>query len=271
MNRQNVVNLTKDIIQRYYQNDTKPFMDYVDKKVLWYGPATGQFLSGKKAILDAWANESHSLTFSLGNMQLDYTSSHDAYCEVMASFPVTTHYPSGDMITMDQIIHITWCERKIKDVKEKQPRMLVIHISDLYQKHMSDNIYPVHFNQVYRGYMPVSESGKCIYFQGTDSFDLYLLPDTILWVDSINNGRSSIIHTDNAEYHVRATTIELEKEHPDFLIRCHRCHLVNPRHIVCIKRFAVTLSNGKEIPVPEKKYTAFKKTVHDCATTNNTL
>ena len=163
------------------------------------------------------------------------------------------------MIKMDQIIHITWCERKIKDTNDKQPRMLVIHISDLYQKHTLDNIYPVHFNQVYRGYMPVSESGRRIYFQGKDSFALYLLPDTILWVESTNNGRSSIIHTNNAEYHVKATTVELEREHPDFLIRCHRCHLVNPKHIVYIKRFNVTLSDGKEIPIPEKKYTAFRR------------
>ena len=153
--------------------------------------------------------------------------------------------------------------RVIVQTNDKQPRMLVIHISDLYQKHTLDNIYPVHFNQVYRGYMPVSESGRRIFFQGKDSFALYLLPDTILWVESTNNGRSSIIHTNNAEYHVKATTVELEREHPDFLIRCHRCHLVNPKHIVCIKRFNVTLSDGKEIPIPEKKYTAFKKTVHD--------
>ena len=263
MNKQKIVKLTNIIIQRYYQNDTKPFIDYVDERVLWYGPATGQFLSGKKAIMEAWANESNTLTFSLGNLRLDYISSHDSYCEVMASFPVTTNYPNGEMIKMDQIIHITWCERKIKDTNDKQPRMLVIHISDLYQKHTLDNIYPVHFNQVYRGYMPVSESGRRIYFQGKDSFALYLLPDTILWVESTNNGRSSIIHTNNAEYHVKATTVELEREHPDFLIRCHRCHLVNPKHIVCIKRFNVTLSDGKEIPIPEKKYTAFKKTVHD--------
>ena len=263
MNKQEIVDLTKDIIRRYYQNDTKPFMDYIDEKILWYGPATGQFLSGKQAITDAWAGEAHSLTFSLGNMRLDHSSSHNSYCEVMASFPVTTHYPDGGMITMDQIIHITWCERKVKGIKEKQPRMLVIHISDLYQKHEADNIYPVHFNEIYKGYIPVSASGELIYFQGIDSFDLYLLPDTILWVDSISNGRHSVIHTDNAEYHVRSTTAALERDHPDFLIRCHRCHLVNLKHIECIRRFSVTLSNGKELPIPEKKYTTFKKAVHD--------
>ncbi len=263
MEAQGIIKLTSDIIQKYYQNDIQMFLDHLDEKVLWYGPAKGQFLSGKQALCDSWANETNSLTFSLGNMRLDHTSTHNSYWEVIASFPVTTHYPNGDFITMDQRIHITWCERKVDDKDEKQPRMLIVHISDLYQKHESDNIYPVHLNEVYKGIMPVSKTGKRLYFQGIDAFDLYLLSDTILWIDSIQNGRHSVIHTRDAEYRVRPSITELEEEHPDLLIRCHRCHLVNPVHIVCIKRFKVVLSNGKEIPIPEKKYTAFKKTVHE--------
>ena len=111
-----IVALTNDIVQRYYKNEIQPFLDHVDEKVLWYGPAKGQFLSGKQALLDAWAGERHSLSFSLGNVRLDHISSHNSYCEVMMSFPVTTHYPDGGSITMDQIIHITWCERKTRIV-----------------------------------------------------------------------------------------------------------------------------------------------------------
>ena len=263
MNKQKILDLTSNIIQEYYRNNTQPFIEYVDEDVLWYGPATGQFLSGKQSIIDAWAKESHSLTFTLGNIRLDYISGHTSFCEIISSFPVTTHYPDGGLITMNQVIHISWCERKIKNIKIKQPRMLVIHISDLYQKHKADKIYPVHFNQIYKGFLPVSDTGERIYFQGVDSFDLYLMSNTILWIDSVSNGRHSIIHTKDGEYRVTAKTVDLEKKYPDFLVRCHRCHLVNPMHIASIKRFTVTLSNGKELPIPEKKYTSFKKTVHD--------
>ena len=258
-----MVALTNDIVQRYYQNDIRPFLDHVDEKVLWYGPAKGQFLSGKQAVLDAWSGERHSLSFSLGNVRLDHISSHNSYCEVMMSFPVTTHYPDGGSITMDQIIHITWCERKTADKNEIVPRMLVIHISDLYQKHKADNIYPVHLKEVYNGRLPVAESGQRLYFRGMDSSELYLLSNTIMWVESTTYGRHAILHTTDGDFQVSASTSVLEKEHSDLLVRCHESHLVNPGYIVCIKRFHVTLSNGKELPIPEKKYTAFKKTVHE--------
>lgn len=258
-----MVDLTNDIVQRYYKNDIQPFLDHVDERVLWYGPAKEQFLSGRKAILDTWAGEKHSLTFTLGNIRLDHISSHSSYCEVMMSFPVTTHYSDGDHVTMDQIIHITWCERKIDG--NKVPRMLVVHISDLYHKHKADTIYPIHFKEVYKGYLPIARIGnnKRIYFRNTDSGDLYLIPDSIIYVESIDYGKHSMLYTTDGAFRTSISVTDLEKEHPELLLRCHKCHLVNPSHIIGVSRFKVTMSNGKELSIPEKKYTAFKKAVHE--------
>lgn len=107
MNPKEMVALTNHIVEQYYKNDIKPFLDHLDENVIWFGPAKGQFLAGRQALLDAWSGERHSLTFSLGNVRLDYRSTHHSYCEVMMSFPVTTHFPDDTNITMDQIIHIT--------------------------------------------------------------------------------------------------------------------------------------------------------------------
>lgn len=263
MNAKEMVDLTNDIVQRYYKNDLQPFFDHVDERVLWYGPAKGQFLSGRNAVLEAWAGEKHSLTFSLGNIRLDHISGHSSYCEVIMSFPVTTHYPKGDNVTMDQIIHITWCERKIEG--NKVPRMLVVHISDLYHKHKDDNIYPVHFNELYRGYVPITSIGnnRRIYFRGTDSGDLYLIPDTIIYVESIDYGKHSMLYTTDGAFRTSVSITVLENKYPEFLLRCHKCHLVNPAHILGVSRFKVALSNKKELSIPEKKYTAFRKAVHE--------
>lgn len=72
-----------------------------------------------------------------------------------------------------------------------------------------------------------------------------------------------MLHTTDGAFRTSISITVLENEHPEFLLRCHKCHLVNPAHIISIRRFKVTLSNGKELPIPEKKYTAFKKTVYD--------
>lgn len=258
-----ITSLSVNIVQTYYQNDLQLFYAYLDEDVLWYGPAKGQFLSGRQSIIDTWSREKSSLTFSLGSIRIHYATTSPLYCEVMLSFPVTTHYPTGESIRMDQIIHITWCERKIKSAQEKQPRMRVIHISDLYQKHQSDTIYPVHFNQVYKGYVPIAETGKRIHFHGADHADYYLLSNRILWIESSITCRHTVVHTDNEEIEMITTVQKIKKDYPDLFLQCHSCFLVNPMYVTQVKRFRTVMADGKELPIPEKKYTAFKKAVYE--------
>ena len=262
MNKQEIAELSMEIVQTYYQNDTKLYLNHIDEKILWYGPAKGQFLQGRQSLLDAWGNEDNPLTFSLGNIRLDIISTNNSYCEVLLSFPVTTHFPNGDHISVDQIIHFSWCERKLDGIIV--PRILVVHISNLYQQHESDKIYPVHFNEVFKGYTPMAEKDQHIFFKGTNSSNMYLLANTILYAESTDYGRHSVLYTiTNDEYKINSSITELEKEHPEFFLRAHKCYLVNPQYITGIERFKCILTNGKEIPIPEKKYTAFKKTVQN--------
>ena len=256
-----IMQLSADIVQTYYQNDTKLFLEYVDEDMLWYGPARGQFLFGRQAIHDAWKQESNSLTFSLGSIRLDCAMISPACCEVILSFPVTTHFPSGKNITVSQIIHISWCERKLEGKHEKQPRMRVVHISNLYQQHESDRIYPVHFDQVYQGYVPIVTENRRIFFRGADHADYYLLSDAIQWVESAAGSRHAILHIGTEAIEVTASVQSIEKDYPDLFVRCHICYLVNLRYVTQVKRFKAVMADGKEVPIPEKTYTAFKHKV----------
>ena len=225
------------------------------------GRPGGQFLSGRQAIHDAWKQESNSLTFSLGSIRLDCATISPACCEVMLSFPVTTHFPSGENITVSQIVHISWCERKLEGKHEKQPRMRVVHISNLYQQHESDRIYPVHFNQVYQGYVPIATENRRIFFRGADHADYYLLSDAIQWVESAAGSRHAILHIGTEAIEVTASVQSIEKDYPDLFVRCHICYLVNLRYVAQVKRFKAVMADGKEVPIPEKTYTAFKHKV----------
>ncbi len=46
---------------------------------------------------------------------------------------------------------------------------------------------------------------------------------------------------------------------PHLFLQCHSSHFVNPIHVRGIRRFAVILPGGTELPIPEKGYTAFKR------------
>ena len=261
MNQQQIADLSAELIIKYYENDYMPFLEHMDDDALWYGPAEGQFLHGRETMIKVWNAEEHTLNFSLGNMEVVHTSSHPSFCNVMLSYPVTTHYPDREDILMNQRLQLTWCERTIEDEignKEKQPRILMCHISNPHPKHDDDVIYPKNFHEIYHNDKTLNEHGERLHFHGLDRSDYFFLSDTIIRIEAAHGGKHSILCTTDGEVEVAATVTRLEKQYGRFFLRCHQSYLVNPEYIRNIRRFKVTMTDGAELPIPEKKYTAFR-------------
>ena len=68
----------------------------------------------------------------------------------------------------------------------------------------------------------------------------------------------SILHTADESVEIFDKVIDLAKACPHLFLRCHQSYLVNPGYIRNIRRFKLTLSDGTQLPIPEKKYTAFR-------------
>ena len=261
MNQQHIADLSAELIVKYYGNDYMPFLEAMDDDALWYGPAEGQFLHGREKMIEIWNAEEHSLRFTLGNMEVIHTSAHPSFCEVMLSYHVTTHYPDNHDIAMYQRLQMTWCERAIENEdgsKEKQPRILLCHISNPHEKHADDMIYPVKFHEVYRRHTKLPEHGERLHFHGLDRSDYFFLSDTIIRIEAAHGGKHSVLVTAEGEVEVMATVSALEKRYGRLFLRCHQSYLVNPLYIRNICRFKLTLTDGTELPIPEKKYTAFR-------------
>ena len=261
MNQQHIADLSAELIMKYYENDYMPFLEAMDDDALWYGPAEGQFLHGRETMIKTWNSEEHSLSFTLGNMEVVHTSAHPSFCDVMLSYPVTTHYPDNHDITLFQRLQMTWCERITENEngeKEKIPHILVCHISNPHSKHDDDTIYPTRFHDIYNSNGFHSIGGKRIHFHGIDRSDYFFLSDTIIHIEAAHGGKHSILHTSDAKVEVMETVSALEKKYGKLFLRCHQSYLVNPAYIQNIRRFKVTLTNKTELPIPEKKYTAFR-------------
>ena len=261
MNQQHIADLSAELIMRYYDNDYMPFLEAMDDDALWYGPAEGQFLHGRETMIRVWSAEEHSLRFTLGNMEVMHTSAHPSFCGVMLSFHVTTHYPDNHDITLYQRLQMTWCERVIEDEegnKEKIPRILLCHISNPHAKHDDDVIYPTKFHEVYHANTVLNRPGERIHFHGLDRSDYFFLSDTIIRIEAAHGGKHSVLVTEDGQVEVMTTVTAIEKRYGRFFLRCHQSYLVNPLYIRNIRRFRVTLTDGTELPIPEKKYTAFR-------------
>lgn len=265
MNQNHISDLSAELIIKYYDNDYMPFLMSMDDKALWYGPAEGQFLQGRENMIRTWRAEEHTLRFTMGNLKVRCISAHTSFCDVMLTYSVVTHYPDGHDLSVFQRLLLTWCERKEKDENGntvKVPKILVCHISNPHGKHEDDMIYPVNSAHAYSGVKNLPQRGERIHFHGLDHSDYFFLSDSIYWIEAINSGKHSVLHTVNDDdVEVILSVASIEKDYPHLFLRCHQSFLINPHYLRNIRRFKVTLTDGTELPVPEKKYTAFRSAV----------
>jgi DNA-binding LytR/AlgR family response regulator len=81
----------------------------------------------------------------------------------------------------------------------------------------------------------------------------------VIYVESLGN--HTVIHTLDQEFESTESLKTLEKRYGNLFLKCHESYMVNPAHVHSIRRFKMTVTGGRELPVPEKKYTAVKKTL----------
>ena len=81
----------------------------------------------------------------------------------------------------------------------------------------------------------------------------------IVYIEAENT--DSVIHCLNRDILSRESISDLEKKVGEGFIKTHRSFIVNSRYITGIKRYQLAISQGIELPIPEKKYREIKEKV----------
>ncbi len=245
-----IVTLSTSILTNYYNNNIRLFLDYCHEDILWMGPAKPQIIRTKKTLIESFAKENNMLHFKIYDLTAMpfYISANCT--EVLLTFVVDTFWPDGKKNRVYQRITMTW------EIKKNIPRIRVCHISNPFDYDDRDFIYPLHFLETHSHMTLYAESTKKLYFKGKNRSILYTSPEQILYLESIGN--HTLIHMFSQTFECIDRLSVINKRISTGFIRCHSCYLINPLYVTSIERFALTMSDGIKIPIPEKKYTAVK-------------
>lgn len=258
---QEILRLSYRVVSEYYHNNLAPFFEYIDDNILWIGPADKQLLRSKAAIISAWSREKPDMTFSMGNVTEYPIPLTPKCCNVILTYPVYTHYPDGSTQLHNQRMDFTWAERRITDEAGSTkvvPRIVKLHISNGVRIDDKDFIYAVHSKDIDTGQVTRSTPGTRLLFGGKDGLTYHFLSDSILWIEKLDKGKYTVVHTDTKDIPSNKNTDYFSENYPGVFLAPHMSYLVNPIHIKTIQRFKLTLDNGRSLSIPEKKYTKFK-------------
>ena len=261
MKKDDIIKLSIHIITEYYKNNLSPFFSYLSDDVLWIGPAKRQIIQGRKNLLQTFAAEKHDLTFIMGDIRVVCLSVSQHIKEVVLHYDICTHYPSGNTDVHDQRLHYTWGDRKTQtpDGPRYRPQIISLHISNAWPYDDRDVIYPVHSENIFTAMRVLAESEQYVTVKASDGSVHRIALSHIFYAETVKHAAKLQIHTVDGALTVNKTLSELEKQYPGFFVRIHSGYLLNPAHVTNIRRFAATLSDGTQLPIPEKKYTQVKK------------
>ena len=251
MNHHKLSDLTASLLLQYYDNNISPFLEHCHEDVLWIGPAEGQMIRTKKVLVETFAAEHHSLRFAVHALKAAplSTGSRNSM-NVLLTFLVDTFWPDKRSNRVSQRILFTW------STEPEGPKIRLCHISNAIAYDSRDTIYPVHYLDSYKDM--VLSSGETItrvHFRGLDKTTLYLDLNRIIYMETKQH--HTLIHTLDHTFESVERLSAVSSRCPHML-RCHESYLVNPNYVQEIYRFYLKLTNGIEIPIPEKKYTAVK-------------
>lgn len=259
MKTDEAVNRTIFIIAEYYKNNLKPFFECLSDDVLWIGPAERQLIQGRDRLLQTFAAEKHALTFTMGDIKALCVSPHSRVKEVVLHYDIYTHYPSGNTDMHDQRVHFTWREKPVRPAAGQKYRqeVVLVHVSNAWKYDRQDTIYPIHYEKVSHHFLTRPE--RYVTVRGVDVNIHRIAAERILYIETVKRTARLLVHTESGTVTVRGTLPDFERNYPDVFLRIHASYLLNPAHVREIRRFSVILSDGTELPVPEKKYTQIKR------------
>ena len=247
MTTQALLQLSADILTRYYNNEIEPFLAACHPDILWLGPADTQIIRTRESLVEAFAEEHHDLRFEMHDLvSVPLTTPSSKVLEVLLFFDVDTIWPDNSLQRVKQRIQLSWV------VEGGQPFIRVCHISNALEYDRRDVIYPVHYEEdrVHVAVLSGEPRTPRIVLKGANKAMLYLRPEAIDYLET--SGMHTYIHTQSGVRESTERLTAIDKRYPGLFLRCHESYLVNPDRVTEITRFRLTLATGTTLPSPKR-------------------
>ncbi|MEI3171317.1 MAG: LytTR family transcriptional regulator [Lachnospiraceae bacterium] len=247
-----MLNLTYECLSRYWQKDYMFIVSYCAEQVIWCGARQDEFLLTRSDVAEDFRFNAEGLQpCHLLNAEF-YAQSNASFCVVTGNYRVVTDETADFFLQAQQRCTFVWEKTK------EGPRIRHMHVSNPIGEMKMDGkeAFPNKMGKMaYRYMMNEIQRRTCasrISAYGTNgSLTFFELPK-VLFISAL--GKESVVQTADGKTFVKNSISDLQKQAGDALIAIHRSYLVNPEFIRDIRRYTITLKNGTELPVPQRKY-----------------
>ena len=248
-----LVRLTQQCWQHYWQLDIGFMLSYCDEKVTWIGAEQNEFIIGledlKKNFTDLLL---HLRPCYLLNQEFYVTQSGKNTCSIIGRYLVTTDETNDYFLQVQQRCTFIW------ELKNGMYKIIHIHVSNPMGElkvakgerfvntvgYMANKYLEKNFKKKIMGkQITVSDEHGAIRF-------IYL--SEIMYAKAQRNDLILVMPGESIQIKMNLSEF-MELAESNF-IKVHRSYVINTDFMAKLERYNITMKNGEQIPVPVKKY-----------------
>lgn len=252
-----------DSLENYYKYGKIDFFDYLDNKVVFYGPVADRKIEGKQNLVEYFSNEKRTLKFNVENISVKLFPLKAQIFMLLMAYELYIFYPDGKIVKLDQHMIIV-SKRKQDSLGNLNWLCSFIHVSNSAKKGNGSGASPKFLDdndtERLEDIFIERNSVKKIVLSGEENSKYFIAENSIKFIEG-GKGVKCFVHTDKEVLLVNQLMKSVYDLLPKYYYRCHSSFIINLNRVKSIGNYSVTLDSGEIIPIPAKKYTTVKSEI----------
>lgn len=251
-----IINLSKDVINSFYGRNIEKNIDYLAEDFMWIGAFDFQYTLSKTDFLGIVQSELNSNPFVMMDEEFFVLSKSTTSYVVCGKFKLFAQTNNELTIKTHTRMTIIW--------KYVGDELKIIHIHgsnaqdiSLYDPNPSAKLHPANdfFSSI--TLLNIDDSEEKIGFRTIDGKYKYFLKSEIQYLEA--NMQSTFVHTIHGCTEISGLLLENSKKLPENFYRIHKSYIVNCSLVSYIERYKATLSDDTKLPISKEKYINFRE------------
>ena len=208
-------------------------------KRLWTGAEQKEYIMGIEAVRKNFTELMNVIQpCIISNGEFIVVQNTGNACTVSGRYLVET-LPEADYFLQAERIRHMHVSNPIGEMKIVEGSRFVNEMGRMAKKYMDEKIHTI--------------NRKKIVVEGINGKVFFINESQILYVEA--KLRNCDIFMQNGEViHGKMSFADFEKSLDEYFVKVHRSYIVNIQHVTVIRFCELVMSNGRVIPVPQKKY-----------------
>lgn len=251
-----VVRLTAECLTRYWKRDSTFIFSHCAPKIVWISARQDEYLLTLDEVKENLETNCAAIpSCHLQHAEFQVAASCSELFVITGKYLVTTDPEEKFFLSAQQRCTFVW------ENTGNGLQISHIHISNPIGelKIAEDEAFPDTMGKMASHYMKEEilrlTSDRKLSVCDVNGSLIFLQMSDVMFISAL--GKETVVRTLTDCIFAKNSIKELAQQTQDCFVMTHRSYLVNPQYITAIRRYAITMQDGTELPVPRKNMMRF--------------